>query len=142
MPVCSYLGCTTRTRTAANPQTQGAIKNALILKKCARQGSNPLDHMTNGSAGLHTQDCSTHGPHMGQDAPRDILVTFVIGADDKQCHKTPNVMIIVGNKRSRKVVHCSQTGGLGDWGENFGLLQPVSNHPRKDNLTVSIVGSH
>ena len=37
------LGCTTRTRTAVNPQSQGAVKNALSLKTCARQGSNPLD---------------------------------------------------------------------------------------------------
>ena len=43
------LGCTTRTRTASNPQTQAAAKNALFLKTCAQQGSNPLDRkcMTN-----------------------------------------------------------------------------------------------
>ena len=31
-----FLGCTTRTHTAVNPQTQGAEKNALFLKTCAR----------------------------------------------------------------------------------------------------------
>ena len=70
-----------------------------------------------------------------------MLVTFVIGADDGQCHKKPIVMIIVGNKRFRKVVHCSETGGPPTW-KNFWLLQPVSNHPREDNLTVSTVGFH
>ena len=47
--------------------------------------------------------------HMGQGAPKDMLVTFVIGADDGQCHKNPIVTIIVGNKRFRKVVHYSET---------------------------------
>ena len=31
-----HLGCTTRTHTAVNPQTQGAEKNALFLKTYAR----------------------------------------------------------------------------------------------------------
>ena len=79
--------------------------------------------------------------HMGQGAPKDLLVTFVIGAGDRQCHKTPIVTIVVGNKRLRKVVHCSDTGGLPTW-KKFWLLQPVSNHPQKDNPTGSPVGSH
>ena len=33
------------------------------------------------------------------------------------------------------------SGGLFTW-KNFWLLQPVSNHPQKDNLTVSTVGSY
>ena len=70
-----------------------------------------------------------------------MLVTFVIGADDRQRHKHPIVTIIIGTKRFKKVVHCSETGGLPTW-KNCWLLQPVSNHPRKDNLIVSIVGSH
>ena len=78
---------------------------------------------------------------MGQGAPKDMLVTFVIGADDRQCHKTPIFTIIVGTKRFKKVVHCSETWGLPTW-KNFWLLQPVSDHPRKDNLTVSTVGSY
>ena len=78
---------------------------------------------------------------MGQGAPKDMLVTFVIGADDGQCHKNPIVVIIVRNERFRKVVHGTETGGLPTW-RNFWLLQPVSNHPRKDNLIVSTVGSH
>ena len=78
---------------------------------------------------------------MGQGAPKDMLVTSVIGADDGQCHKNPIVAIIVGNKRFNKVVHCWWlTGGLPTW-RKFWLLQPVSNHPRKDNLIVSTVGS-
>ena len=68
-----------------------------------------------------------------------MLVTFVIGADEWQCHKNPIVTIIIGTNRFRKVVHCSETGGLPTW-KKFWLLQPVSNHPRKDNLTVSTVG--
>ena len=40
---CQVLGCTMCIRTAVNPQTQGAVKNALFLKTCARQGSNTLD---------------------------------------------------------------------------------------------------
>ena len=78
---------------------------------------------------------------MGQRAPKDMLVTFVIGADEWQRHKTPIFTIIIGTKRFKKVVHCSETGGLPTW-KNFWLLQPVSNHPRKDNLTVSAVGSY
>ena len=87
-------------------------------------------------------DC-THAiaAHMGQGAPKDMLVTFVIGADEWQCHKTPIFTIIVGTKRFKKVVHCSETGGLPTW-KNFWLLQPVSNHPRKDNRTVSMVGCY
>ena len=73
---------------------------------------------------------------MGKGAPKDMLVTFIIGADDGQCPKKPIVTIIIGNKRLRKVVHCSETGGLPTW-KNIWLLHPVSNHPRKDNLTVS-----
>ena len=69
------------------------------------------------------------------------MVTFVIGADDGQCHQNPIVTIIVGNKRFRTVLHCSETEGLPTW-KNFLLLQHVSNHPRKDNLTASTVGSH
>ena len=74
-------------------------------------------------------DC-THrvAAHMGQGAPKDMLVTFVIGADDGQCHKISIVMIIIGIKRFRKAVHCSETGGLPTW-KNFWLLQPVSSHP-------------
>ena len=36
--------------------------------------------------------------YMGQGAPKDMLVTFVIGADDGHCHKTPIVTKIVENK--------------------------------------------
>ena len=77
---------------------------------------------------------------MGQGAPKDMLVTFVIGADDRQCHKNPIATTIAGTKRFKEVVHCNETGGLPIW-KNFWLLQPVSNHPQKDNLTVSTVGS-
>ena len=52
----------------------------------------------------------TIAAHMGQRAHQDMLVTFVIGADDGQCHKNPIVAVIVGNKRFRKVVHCNETG--------------------------------
>ena len=68
-----------------------------------------------------------------------MLVTFVIGADEWQCHKNPIVKIIIGTNRFKKVVHCNETRGLPTW-KNFWLLQPVSNHPRKDNLTVSTLG--
>ena len=67
---------------------------------------------------------------MGQGAPKDMLVIFVIGADDGQCHNNTIVTIIVGNKRFRKVVHCSQKWGGATW-MNLWLLQPVSNHPRR-----------
>ena len=77
---------------------------------------------------------------MAKGVPKDMPVTFVIGADDGPCHKNPIVEIVVGNKRFRKVVHCSETGGLPAW-KNFWLLQPVSNH-LTNNLTVSAVGSH
>ena len=70
-----------------------------------------------------------------------MLDTFVNGADDRQCHKTPIVTVIVGTKRFKKAVHCSETGGLPTW-KNFRLLQPVSSHPQKDNLTLSTVGSY
>ena len=80
------------------------------------------------SARPHTH---TIAAHMGQGAPKDMLVMFVIGADDGQCPKKKSIVtIIVGIKRLRKVVHCSETGGLPTW-KNFWLLQPVSNHPRK-----------
>ena len=69
---------------------------------------------------------------MGYGAPKDMPVTFVIGADDGQCHNNP---IIVGNTGFKKVVHCSQTGGLPTW-KNLWLLQPISNQTRIDNLTV------
>ena len=61
---------------------------------------------------------------MGQGAPKGMPVTFVIGADDGQCHKNPIVMIIATSKRFRIVVHCSETGtrGLPTW-MNFWLLQ-------------------
>ena len=67
-------------------------------------------------------DC-THAiaAHMGQGVPKDMLVTFVIGADEWQCHKNPIVTIIIGTKRFKKVVHCSETGGLPTW-KNFWLL--------------------
>ena len=65
------------------------------------------------------------------------MVTLVI-ADDRQCHNNPIVKILFGNKRFSKVVHGSQTGGLPTW-KNFWLLQPVSNHLGKDNLTVSML---
>ena len=65
-----------------------------------------------------------------------MLVTFVIGADEWQCHKNPIFTMIIGTNRFKKVVHW-----LPNW-KNFWLLQPVSNHPRKDNLTVSTVGSY
>ena len=57
---------------------------------------------------------------MGQGAPKDMLFTVVIGADDGQYHENPIVMIIVGNKRFQKMVHCSETGGLSTW-KNFWL---------------------
>ena len=79
--------------------------------------------------------------HMGQGAPKDMLVKFVIGADEWQWPKNPIFTIIVGINRFKKVVHCSETGGLPTW-KNFWLLQPVSNHLRKDNLTVSRVGCY
>ena len=44
---------------------------------------------------------------MGQGAPKDMLVTFVIVADDGQCHKNPIVTVIVGTKRFKNVVHCT-----------------------------------
>ena len=40
-----------------------------------------------------------------------MLVTFVIGADEWQCHKNPIVTIIIGTNRFKKVVHCSEIGG-------------------------------
>ena len=67
------------------------------------------------SAKPHTH---TIAAHMGQGAPKDKLVTFVIGAHDGQCHKNPIVTIIVGNKRFKKVVHCSEIGGH----ENMGVI--------------------
>ena len=69
---------------------------------------------------------------MGQGAPKDMLITFVIRSHDGQCHKTPIVTIIVGNKRFRKVVHCSETRGLPTW-KNFWLLQPVSLPKKQPN---------
>ena len=66
--------------------------------------------------------------HLGQSAPEDILVTFVIGAEDGQWHKNPIVMIIATNKTFGNVVHCSETGGLPTW-KKFRLLRPASNHP-------------
>ena len=60
----------------------------------------------------------TIAAHMGQGAPKDMLVTFVIGADEWQCHKNPIFTIIVGTNRFKKVVHCSETGGLPTW-KNF-----------------------
>ena len=56
---------------------------------------------------------------MGQGAPKDLLVTFVISVD--QYHNNPIVTIIVGNKRFKKVVHYSQIGGLPTW-KNWWLL--------------------
>ena len=58
-------------------------------------------------------DC-THAiaAHMGQGVPKDMLVTFVIGADEWQCHKNPIVTIItiiIGTKRFKKVVEWSET---------------------------------
>ena len=50
-----------------------------------------------------------------------MLVRFAIGADDGQCHKNLIVTMIVGNKRSRKVVHCSGTVGI----FRAGLVQPL-----------------
>ena len=78
--------------------------------------------------------------HMGQGH----VVTVVIGANEWQCHKHPIFTITVGTKRFRRVVHyseTSETGGLPTW-KNFWLLQPVSNDPRRDNLTISTVGSY
>ena len=72
----------------------------------------------------------TIAAHMGQGAPKDMLVTFVIGVDDRQCHKNPIITTIVGTKRFKKVVHCSETWGL-PTRKNFWLLQPVSNYPPK-----------
>ena len=114
----------------------------LRISNGLRQNNSPVEQM-NITFVPQVQLDRTHmiAAHMGQGAPKDMLVTFVIGADDRQCHKNPIVMIIVGNKRFRKVAHCSQTGGLPTW-KNYWLLQPVSNHPPQDNLTVSIVGSH
>ena len=43
--------------------------------------------------------CYAIASHMGHGAPKDMLVTFVIGADDGQGHKNPIITIIVGNKR-------------------------------------------
>ena len=63
-----------------------------------------------------------------------------IGVDDGHCHKTSIVIVIVGTKRFRLVAHCGETRGLPTW-KNFWLLQPVSNHPNKDNLKISTVGS-
>ena len=59
-----------------------------------------------------------------------MLVTFVIGANDGQCHKNPIVTVIVGTKRFRKVVHCIESAGLPRW-KNFWLLHPISNHPKR-----------
>ena len=50
-----------------------------------------------------------------------MLVTFVIGAEDGRCYKYLIVAIIIRNKRFRKVVHCSETGGLPTW-KNSWLL--------------------
>ena len=52
---------------------------------------------------------------MGQGAAKDMLVAFLIGADDGQCHKNPIVMIIATSKRFSNVVHCSETGVLPTW---------------------------
>ena len=80
---------------------------------------------------LNTRD-RTHmiAAHMGQGAPKDMLVTFVIAADDGQCHKNPIVTIIVGNKRFRKVAHCNETGGL-PTGRNPRSYSPFQTTPDK-----------
>ena len=79
--------------------------------------------------------------HMGRTAPKDMLLTFVIGADDPQGHNNPMVATIVGSKGSWKVVHCSETWAL-PTSKNFWLLQPVSKDPPKDKPTISFVGSY
>ena len=66
---------------------------------------------------------------MGRGAPKNMLVKFVSGADDGQCHKNPIIMIIATNKRFRKVAHCSETGGLPTW-KNF-WLSPFQTTPKK-----------
>ena len=67
----------------------------------------------------------TIAAQMGQGAPKDMLVTFVIGADDGLCQNNPIVTIIVRNKNFTKVVHCSQTWGspLGSVAGSHSLLQ-------------------
>ena len=42
--------------------------------------------------------------HMGQGAPKDMPVTFVIGADEWQCHKNPHFH---NNRRNQEI----QEGG-------------------------------
>ena len=83
------------------------------------------------SGNAHTRLQHTWAKHLSH-------VTFVIGADDRHCHKNPIVTAIVGTKRFRKVVHRTETLGLPTW-KDFWLLQPISNHPKKENLTVSTV---
>ena len=46
----------------------------------------------------------TIAAHMDQGAPKDMLVTFVIGADDRQCHKNPHCH---NNRRNQEI----QEGG-------------------------------
>ena len=60
----------------------------------------------------------------------DMLFTFVIGANDGQCHKNPIVTIIVRNKRFRKVVHCNETGGLPAW-KFSGSYIPFQTTPKR-----------
>ena len=77
-------------------------------------------------------DCThTFAAHMGQGAPKDMLVTFVIGADDGMCHKNPVVTTIVGNHRFKKVVHCTEIGGGGALGRISGYYSPFKTTPEK-----------
>ena len=59
-----------------------------------------------------------------------MLDTFVIGADEWQCHKTPIVTIIVGTNRFKKVVHCIETGGS-PLGRISGSYSPFQTTPEK-----------
>ena len=77
-------------------------------------------------------DC-THAiaAHMGQAAPKDMLVTFVIGADEWQCHKNPIVTIIIRTNRFKRVVHCSETGGGPRLEEFLALLARFKPPPKR-----------
>ena len=82
----------------------------------------------------------TIAAHMGHGAPKDMLVTCVIGADDGQCHKNPTVTIIVGTKSFKKVVQCSETGGLPTWKKILALIArfkpPLKRQPNSFNCWI------
>ena len=60
-----------------------------------------------------------------------MLVTFVIGADEWQCHKNHIFTVIVGTKRFKKVVHCSETGGAPHLEEFLALTARFKSPPKR-----------